>query len=837
MALFPLLAEILFVGHSLVGPDLPAMVQAGLGAMGQPDPQVQAQIINGAPLRFQWDHSAEAEGVDGRARAAQGVDVLVLAEAIPLAGHIAWNDSPGLVADWAQAVWAANPAAQVLIYEGWPSLNSGLETAVEGDPESTIPWARRVTDDLERWQSLRTEAEALRPATAPPLRLVPVAQALLRAGAEAEAGRLPGITDRAGLFADDIHPNGRGFYLAAMVQLAVLTGKSPEGLPALLGRRWASRDAVMGEDTARALQRIAWDSVQAQQAREAAAAEASPAPGADPLLNPAGGAAAAPAAPPVAPRPPDAAPEPPPVLTPVTNPNLGLGLTGVTDWTVQQPFLDVMKTARPWVGHKGDAWGGMEHADLAAGGWLDDNGWPRALPPGVRAISTLILTDLPESASYAAGRYHIRWQGRGEIQIDGRAQNITPTADGLRFDYTPGEGMVILTLTRIDPADPIRDISVLREDRLAAHDAGAIFNPDWLARLRGVRLIRFMDWMATNDSPLVHLADSPKIADYTWARVGVPVEVMLALANELDADPWFTLPHQADDALVRFYAETAADLLEPGRRAWVEYSNEVWNPQFAQARWAEDQARARWGQDGAGAQFYALRAAQVMAIWQAAFGAAAPDRLVRVIATQTGWLGREADMLNAPLMQAEGLPPPVQSFDAYAVTGYFAALLGSEAKAPLLHRWLDEGARANPAQPNALATTRAAEELLDGRHSGLAEDTLTDVLGRVLPYHAEVARRAGLRLVMYEGGSHVVGYGPVVDDARLAAFFQHLNYTPEMGALYDRLLTGWARLTDAPFNAFVDVYRPNKWGSWGAMRDLGDDNPRWQALARGCGTC
>ena len=38
MALFPLLAEILFVGHSLVGPDLPAMVQAGLGAMGQPDP-------------------------------------------------------------------------------------------------------------------------------------------------------------------------------------------------------------------------------------------------------------------------------------------------------------------------------------------------------------------------------------------------------------------------------------------------------------------------------------------------------------------------------------------------------------------------------------------------------------------------------------------------------------------------------------------------------------------------------------------------------------------------------------------------------------------------------
>lgn len=90
---------------------------------------------------------------------------------------------------------------------------------------------------------------------------------------------------------------------------------------------------------------------------------------------------------------------------------------------------------------------------------------------------------------------------------------------------------------------------------------------------------------------------------------------------------------------------------------------------------------------------------------------------------------------------------------------------------------------------------------------------------------------------MYEGGSHVVGYGPVMEDAELTGFFQQLNYAPEMGALYDRLLKGWSALTDAPFNAFVDVYRPGKWGSWGALRHLGDDNPRWQALAKGCHGC
>jgi hypothetical protein len=119
----------------------------------------------------------------------------------------------------------------------------------------------------------------------------------------------------------------------------------------------------------------------------------------------------------------------------------------------------------------------------------------------------------------------------------------------------------------------------------------------------------------------------------------------------------------------------------------------------------------------------------------------------------------------------------------------------------------------------------------------VTEDTLDDLLTRVLPHHAEVAKAEGLRLAMYEGGSHVVGYGPVTEDSELTAFFQALNYAPEMGALYAVLLKGWAGLTDTPFNAFVDVYRPTKWGSWGALRHLGDENPRWRVLAKGCDGC
>ena len=37
------------------------------------------------------------------------------------------------------------------------------------------------------------------------------------------------------------------------------------------------------------------------------------------------------------------------------------------------------------------------------------------------------------------------------------------------------------------------------------------------------------------------------------------------------------------------------------------------------------------------------------------------------------------------------------------------------------------------------------------------------------------------------------------------SFFTAFNYSPEMGAIHADLLAGWARVTDAPFNAFVDV--------------------------------
>ncbi|NRB18964.1 MAG: hypothetical protein HRU33_15725 [Rhodobacteraceae bacterium] len=543
-----------------------------------------------------------------------------------------------------------------------------------------------------------------------------------------------------------------------------------------------------------------------------------------------------------------------PAAAPLLSPQpVAINLAAIADWSPQAPFLDHFKTARPWIGHLAGQWGGAGHLDMAAAGYLDPDGWPTAMPPELGSIGTLILTDLPVTARSLAGRYLLRFDGDGIVEVSGRARNTRYREGEIWFDYSPGPGSVDIRIQRTDRAhsnDYVRNITVVKQQHLEAYAQGALFNPQWLRRLQGFSALRLMDWMATNGSTQVSWQDRPQITDYTWGRTGVPAEVMLALVSQLGTNPWFTLPHAADNGYFQQFAELVAAQLQPGQKVYVEYSNEVWNGQLPQAQWAGDQALARWGDAELSMQFYGGRAAEMAQIWSQVFGDRAADQLVRVVATQTGWLGLEQQILQAPLWVTDNpeRAPPVSSFDAYAVTGYFGGLLGYKEQANVVRAWIadsteravDEARRRGlkgaarrafiKAHRYDIASAQAAVELRDGLISGDAAGTVTDLLERVLPYHAEIATAQGLELIMYEGGSHVVGIGPMVEDDILTGFFTHLNYSPEMGALYAELLAGWQALGGQMFTAYVDVATPAKWGSWGALRSLDDDNPRWDAL-------
>lgn len=719
--------------------------------------------------------------------------------------------------DW---VHEESPESALYVYEGWAEMD-GITGRFPPRERAFETYHEVNRGDYHQWYlDLIGMLEVTRPDYQ--VELIPVASVL--AGLMAEGGPLADVPP-ADLY-EDSAPHGTAslYFLAAMVTYAwIYEVPPPEGYrpPATLLPEVVENYAEIA--------RLIWAAAPEREAL--APAETG---GAEAVVEEAEVAAAD-------------LPErgavilPPAGIRPDGVPSLGMGLNGIADWSTQHPFVDMMKSARGWVGHTAEGWGAISTVELRAGGYLDENDWPVRVPEEATALEAVLLTDQNPDQSWLRGSYVLRYEGTGELKLSGRAKRVRYDEHEVGFFYEPGEGVVGVRITETSADDPIRNISVVKEELVPLWEAGALFNPLFLDTIQDVREIRFMDWMMTNGSPVMTWEDRPVMELSTWSEWGVPLEVMIRLANVIGADPWFTMPHQADDAYVRQFAEMVERDLDPGLKAYVEYSNEVWNQIFPQAVYAREQATTLWGESEMGwMQWYGLRSAQVMDIWTEVYGDAAQDRLVRVAATHTGWPGLEENILVAPLAYLALGKKPVESFDAYAVTGYFGYEMGTEEMARRMDGWLDQSEELATKAGEAEGLRRVAlrEFVKDARFEGaiapvakaLEEGSLSQLVNEVFPYHADAAMKYDLTLVMYEGGTHVAGHGARVNDERLTAFFREFNYTPEMAKLYEILMGGWAAAGGTLFNAFVDVAPATQWGSWGALRHLEDSNPRWDML-------
>ncbi len=522
--------------------------------------------------------------------------------------------------------------------------------------------------------------------------------------------------------------------------------------------------------------------------------------------------------------------------------SMGVGLNGVTDYSTQQPFIDVFKTARPW----------LNYDQLSQAGVLDENGWVKRIPDGIDHYGTVLLTNMAEEATSLAGSYRLTYDGQGEIVVHG-ADTVEYGDGTIWFDYTPrGSNLVGIDITKSDAGDYIRNISVVHANNIESHEAGKTFNPAWISLIEDMSSLRFMDWMGTNNSQQAEWDDRPTLDSFTWDihASGVPLEVMVKLANQTGADPWFNIPHLASPEYIKEFAIYVRDNLDPKLTAYFEYSNEVWNFQFEQAQWAYRQGSMLWPEQGdAWIQFQASKVSEMAQVLDQVFEGEPEGRLSKVISTQTGWLGLEEPLLEAPNWVADDPDThdaPHTYVDAYSITGYFSGNLGGE-KAPVVKTWLDKSLAQAKAQADELtlkgdereqyiastqydaAVSLAIQELRDGSITGDEKGSLKELF-EIFDYHARVAEEYDLELVMYEGGTHVVGTGDWFKDEQLTKFFNHLNYTDEMGVLYKGLIDGWADAGGTLFNAFVDVATPGYWGSWGARRYIEDDTARWDAI-------
>lgn len=258
MTVAALLLDVLFIGHSLVGPTMPRMLQDAVAAAGGRG-EVEAQIINGAPLGYNWQHGAGAEGVDARARLPSGdIGVLVMTEGLPLALVNRYWHTEDYAADYARLALAANPDARVYIYETWHSILSGTGTDLGDDPGQDVPWRARLDADLAVWQGIAAGVTARLPEGAAPVRLIAAGQAMGLLHDRIEAGEVPGLDAISDLFSDDIHLNDLGTYFLTMVQFASIYGLDPDPLPDALGGRPGPTAAQ-----ADVFQDVAWQVAQA----------------------------------------------------------------------------------------------------------------------------------------------------------------------------------------------------------------------------------------------------------------------------------------------------------------------------------------------------------------------------------------------------------------------------------------------------------------------------------------------------------------------------------------------------------------------------------------------
>lgn len=465
---------------------------------------------------------------------------------------------------------------------------------------------------------------------------------------------------------------------------------------------------------------------------------------------------------------------------------LALNLAGVEDWGTEHPFVDLFRTARTWVPQaEGRGWGQGSPLDL------DEAGWPKSLAPG-QYCTTLMLTN----GGHRPGDFVCEWRGTGRIEIKGDARVVR--RDDRSIEFTVGEQGILLDVREVSPRDPIRNIRVVPSAR---RKDTPTFDEAFLARCKQFRALRFMDWMDTNNSEIRDWDDRPRLADAVQTRRGVALELMIELCNTAGVSPWFCMPHRATDDHVRSFASEVATHLAPNLKVYVEYSNEVWNASFAQARFAREQGKALSLADDAflaQLRFHSRRSVEVFRIWEREFKGT--KRLVRVLAAQaaTPWTSE----------QVVTFEKAYESADALAIAPYFGPVVGTPEEARLLLAGgLDEVFR----------RARASIEANAGR----------------LGEHARIAAKHGLALIAYEGGQHLVGVGALVNDDKLTELLVSANRDPRMHDLYLADQESWRLAGGRLFALFSSVGKPSKYGSWGLLESTVQDvatAPKYRAV-------
>lgn len=470
---------------------------------------------------------------------------------------------------------------------------------------------------------------------------------------------------------------------------------------------------------------------------------------------------------------------------------LGLNLTGMSYWSNEHAFSNLGYNASRWRLQDRNApftW----DAPLPP---MTQDGYPTVIPPQTVLETFLIYT---RRRHHLPAKLMVFYDGKGKLAYTGGAKLDTRAPGFDLITNLPNDAAIAAQLTETDPANPLRNIRVFEEGAMP----DGTFRAPFISRVRNMACLRFMDWMGTNNSEIRHWQDRPTKGAFGRTEHGVPLEHMIELSNLVGVEPWFNMPHLADDTYVRQFAMQVRDTLDPSLRIYVEYSNEVWNFTFGQARHALEQG-LRLGLSSsdyeAQLRFYAKRSTEMLSIWDDVFG----EQKGRVLGVYGSHSANAWS--STTILDWDGAR---QFADILAVAPYFGGELGFPEKAGDVSDWSSDQLFAT--LTHEVADTNAA----------------------LIRSQVKVAREYGVELAAYEGGQHLVGVGGAENNDKLNTLFMAANRDPRMARLYSDHLENWWTCGGGLYAAFSSMSEPSKWGSWGLLEFEGDDAVKWNALQR-----
>lgn len=506
----------------------------------------------------------------------------------------------------------------------------------------------------------------------------------------------------------------------------------------------------------------------------------------------------------------------PPVDPPAENPNapdmaVGMNLGMVNDWTHSWIFRDAFKLARTFTTRSVNT----TTFEFAYNGppAMDADGWVTSIPADTINENGETITYWADSILFSqggnpAGTYRAEWSGQGEITFGAIPIETGTTPDGRSYALLDvAENQTLFTrITETNPDDYIRDIQFFMPD----HEGQSLDMEDWqpgsdespyhplfLERLQSFDTLRFMQWQQVNSDdrdvltaddlrPVTH-ASQGSTGDRSIFN-GVSVEYQVQLANDLGANAYFNMPHQADDSYVRAFAEYVRDNIHDDAEVFVEYSNEVWNYAFGFSAnaWIGEQQELPENEGMSFVDVWAQEARRDFGIWTDVFSGR-EDRLTRVAAGQQ----------NNPWLTGQLLERMNGEFDAVSSTSY-AGLGTSNID------WIDETTTQDDIIDWVLENSVPYSLQTQAAHVELAEQ-YTEELGREIDF------------VTYEGGSHLDAFGTEYQE-----LVHSVQDNSRFREVYEALLHGMNELGVDMHTQYVFTSQgeATPWGEFGVLHEM-----------------